>query len=71
MSSVYLNGGVVVPLDGHHDWFGPGVVMFERAKITLGGPAPTVPPLLAVQLSRIALIGVFRLGWSTLTPSPG
>lgn len=43
MTSVYLRGGIVVPLDGEHDWFDPGVVAFENGQITFVGPAASAP----------------------------
>jgi 5-methylthioadenosine/S-adenosylhomocysteine deaminase len=43
MSSVYLTGGLVVPIDGSHDWFDPGVVLFKAGKITFVGPSDTGP----------------------------
>ncbi|CAG0940514.1 partial 5-methylthioadenosine/S-adenosylhomocysteine deaminase, partial [Anaerolineae bacterium] len=44
MTSIYLRGGIVVPLDGQHDWFDPGVVVFEKGQITFVGPAASAPP---------------------------
>jgi 5-methylthioadenosine/S-adenosylhomocysteine deaminase len=44
VSSAYLRGGVVLPLDGRNDWFDPGVVIFEKGQITFVGPAETAPP---------------------------
>lgn len=40
----YLRGGIVVPLDGRHDWFDPGVVVLEKGQITFVGPAASAPP---------------------------
>ena len=44
MSNVYLQGGLILPLDGQNDWFDPGVVIFEQGQITFVGPAKTAPP---------------------------
>lgn len=44
MTSVYLRGGIVVPVDGQHDWFDPGVVTFEERRITYVGAADNAPP---------------------------
>src|SRR5712692_4628063 len=44
MTSVYLRGGLILPLDGQHDGFNPGVVVFENGEITYVGPAESAPP---------------------------
>lgn len=44
MTSVYLRGGIVVPIDGQHKWFDPGIVSFENERITYVGPALGAPP---------------------------
>lgn len=44
MTSVYLRAGIVVPVDGQHDWFDPGVVAFEDGRITYVGAAHDAPP---------------------------
>lgn len=47
MSSVYLHGGLVLPLDGQHDVFEPGVVVFDNGALSFVGPAAGAPPPLA------------------------
>ena len=44
MTSIYLHGGQVLPIDGRHDWFDPGVVIVEHGRITFVGPSETAPP---------------------------
>lgn len=44
MSSVYLRGGLVLPLAGNMDGFEPGVVIFEQGRLTFVGPASSAPP---------------------------
>src|SRR5712692_5305110 len=43
MTSIYLRGGIVLPLDGQHDGFDPGVVVFENERITFVGPLASAP----------------------------
>ena len=44
MTNIYLRGGIVLPLDGQHDWFDPGVVTFDQGRITFVGPSESAPP---------------------------
>ena len=43
MTNIYLRGGIVLPLDGQHDWFDPGVVTFDQGRITFVGPLESAP----------------------------
>lgn len=44
MTGVYVRGGIVLPLDGQHDGFDPGVVAFENGRITFVGSSASAPP---------------------------
>src|SRR2546430_4317661 len=43
MTRVHLHGGLVLPLDGQHDGFDPGLVVFENDEIVYVGPAEKAP----------------------------
>jgi 5-methylthioadenosine/S-adenosylhomocysteine deaminase len=43
MKRVHLHGGLVLPLDGQHNGFDPGVVVFENGEIVYVGPAAGAP----------------------------
>lgn len=43
MTSTFLRGGIVVPLDGRHKQFDPGAVIFENGQITFVGPLAHAP----------------------------
>lgn len=44
MSRVYLDGGLLLPLDDQNRLIDPGVVIFERGQITFVGPREAAPP---------------------------